>query len=155
MNDCFMASDYYKNSHEKIIEIAYFIFLAIFIIEMILRIIADPSIIYKSKLDIIDFIIIFSSFLECIIPLKRGCLLALRSYRIFINIGSITKDYTRIISIIGKASQALLLQFVIAFIFIYIYAIFGMQLFAGKLKFNSNFDVDLINGYFFNIWYIK
>jgi hypothetical protein len=35
---------------------------------------------------------------------------------------------------------------ILLFLFMYAYSIFGMQFFAGKLKFNEEGDVDLING---------
>ncbi len=52
----------------------------------------------------------------------------------------------RFVHIIRKASWAFSLQMIIVILFLYIYAIFGMQLFAGKLRFGYQFQLDLVGG---------
>ncbi|KHJ46318.1 transporter, cation channel family protein [Trichuris suis] len=122
---------------------AEFVFLGIFLSEMLLKIFGlgiGPY--FQSSFNIFDFIVIIGSLLEVIWEELKGgsfgisVLRALRLLRIF----KVTKYWTSlrnlVVSLMNSMRSILSLLFLL-FLFILIFALLGMQLFGGEFNFDE------------------
>uniref|UniRef100_A0A5S6QUK1 Voltage-dependent calcium channel type A subunit alpha-1 n=1 Tax=Trichuris muris TaxID=70415 RepID=A0A5S6QUK1_TRIMR len=122
---------------------AEFVFLGIFLFEMLVKIFGlgiGPY--FQSSFNIFDFIVIIGSLLEVIWEELKGgsfgisVLRALRLLRIF----KVTKYWTSlrnlVVSLMNSMRSILSLLFLL-FLFILIFALLGMQLFGGEFNFDE------------------
>ncbi|CDW52786.1 voltage dependent calcium channel type A subunit [Trichuris trichiura] len=122
---------------------AEFVFLGIFLSEMLLKIFGlGIGSYFQSSFNIFDFIVIIGSLLEVIWEELKGgsfgisVLRALRLLRIF----KVTKYWTSlrnlVVSLMNSMRSILSLLFLL-FLFILIFALLGMQLFGGEFNFDE------------------
>lgn len=96
-----------------------------------------PKIYVREKFNIFDLIIVIISLVEISISQGRGSLSALRAFRLLRIFKIFRAENLRIlIDSIAFTVTTIGNYFVLLILFIYVYALLGMQFFAGKLKFN-------------------
>ena len=125
-----------------------YIFTAIFALEVILKLVGlGVKQFSRDRFNLFDALIVIMSILELFIISGNSSFSALRAFRLFRifkifrvgNLRVLLDSITMTVSSIGNYVVLLIL-------FIYVYALLGMQFFAGKLKFDENGEVDRVNG---------
>ncbi|KAK6195079.1 hypothetical protein SNE40_000584 [Patella caerulea] len=153
LNTACVASEHYGQPawHEEFLFIAEFVFLGLFIIEMMVKMYGlGPRIYFQSSFNIFDCVVIVGSIVEVIWSTFKNAsfgisvLRALRLLRIF----KVTKYWSSlrnlVISLLNSMRSIVSLLFLL-FLFILIFALLGMQLFGGEMNFeegrpSSHFD---------------
>ncbi|CAH8562620.1 unnamed protein product [Dicrocoelium dendriticum] len=129
-----------------------FVFLAVFMLEMMLKIYGLGALLYfQSSFNIFDFTVVIASLFEIIwqifYPLDSFGFSALRSIRL-LRIFKITRYWASlrnlVLSLLNAMRSILSLLFLL-FLFMLIFALLGMQLFGGEFNFDDgkpgqNFD---------------
>lgn len=124
------------------------IFTLIFTLEVILKIIGlGMKEFARDRFNLFDALIVVFSLLDLFIISGNSSFSALRAFRLFRifkifrvgNLRVLLDSITMTVSSIGNYVVLLIL-------FIYVYALLGMQFFAGKLKFDENNEYDSQNG---------
>jgi Na+-transporting methylmalonyl-CoA/oxaloacetate decarboxylase gamma subunit len=124
------------------------LFTAIFSLEVILKIIGLGMLQFaRDKFNLFDAFILILSILELVIISGNSSFSALRAFRLFRifkifrvgNLRVLLDSITMTLASIGNYVVLLVL-------FIYAYALLGMQFFAGELKFDEDGFVDKVNG---------
>jgi hypothetical protein len=96
-----------------------------------------PKIYLKEKFNIFDILIVVVSLIEISISQGRGSLSALRAFRLLRVFKIFRMENLRIlIDSIAFTITTIGNYFVLLLLFIYVYALLGMQFFAGKLRFD-------------------
>ncbi|XP_061441677.1 sodium channel protein type 5 subunit alpha-like [Rhineura floridana] len=138
MNTLFMALEHYKMTpeFEAMLATGNTIFTGIFTAEVILKIIAlDPYYYFQQRSNIFDSVIVFISIIE----LSRGrkgnftVLRTLRLMRVF-KLAKSWPTLNTLIKIILNSVDALGNLTLVLAIIVFIFAVFGMQLFGGSYK---------------------
>ena len=129
-------------------DITNYIFTAIFALEVILKIVGfGLKGFARDRFNIFDALIVIMSILELFIISGNSSFSALRAFRLFRifkifrvgNLRVLLDSITMTLASIGNYVVLLIL-------FIYVYALLGMQFFAGKVKFDAEGNVDIANG---------
>lgn len=133
---------------QRIFDIFNIIFTIIFSLEVVLKIIGLGMKQYaRDKFNLFDAVIVVLSILDLFIISGNSSFSALRAFRLFRifkifrvgNLRVLLDSITMTLSSIGNYVVLLVL-------FIYVYALLGMQFFAGELKFSEDGGVDKVNG---------
>ncbi|XP_042327829.1 sodium channel protein type 5 subunit alpha-like [Sceloporus undulatus] len=151
VNTLFMALEHYKMTPEfdLMLSIGNMIFTAIFIAEVILKIIAmDPYYYFQQRSNIFDSIVVFISIIELSIPddsqksgkekkgSKKGSFTVLRTLRL-LRVFKLAKSWptlNTLIKIILNSVGALGNLTLVLALIVFIFAVFGMQLFGSSYK---------------------
>ena len=124
------------------------VFTIIFTLEVIIKIIGVGMKEYaRDKFNLFDAVIVVFSLLDLLFISGESSFSALRAFRLFRifkifrvgNLRLLLDSITMTVSSIGNYVVLLVL-------FMYVYALLGMQFFAGKLKFDEEGNVDKENG---------
>uniref|UniRef100_A0A8D2LK26 Sodium channel protein n=1 Tax=Varanus komodoensis TaxID=61221 RepID=A0A8D2LK26_VARKO len=151
MNTLFMALEHYKMSpwFDAVLSTGNTIFTGIFIAEVILKNIAlDPYYYFQQRSNIFDSVIVFISIVELSMPRekkdngkrgKKGNFTVLRTLRLM-RVFKLAKSWptlNTLIKIILNSVDALGNLTLVLAIIVFIFAVFGMQLFGSCYKMNS------------------
>jgi hypothetical protein len=124
---------------QDVFDIINYIFTTIFTMEVIIKMIGLGIKTYvRDGFNLFDLFTVIISIIELLLSSGSGSLSALRAFRLFRVFKLFKADNLRVLidsilftlGTIGNYS-------VLLFLFIYVYAMLGMQLFAGKLRFNE------------------
>ena len=144
----------------QILKYLNYVFTVIFTIELMLKIVSiPPKEFWRDKFNIFDVFIVALSLIELLFTSSEGTgLTALRAFRLFRlfklfrfgDLRVLLESFAQTLAGIGNYLVLLLL-------FVYIESLLGMQMFAGKLKFDDESKYDLENGKsprlnFDNLW---
>ena len=154
LNTVTLACDHHpmEASFEQNLEIMNFIFTIIFIIEMVLKIPGlGPKLYFSDYFNIFDFIIVISSIVELIMGPPAfisgsdeggggGGISALRSFRLFriFKLAAKWKAMRQLLDLIVVTAIQMGNFMLLFFLFLYIYALLGMQFFAGRMRFDDD-----------------
>ncbi|CAM9227104.1 unnamed protein product, partial [Choristocarpus tenellus] len=144
-NTVVLAIDRYPiNDREaNILEGANLVFTFVFAVEMVINIVAMGWDQYVSEpFNVFDALIVLTSLVECALAFTLenpgGGISALRAFRLF-RVFKLAKSWKGLQDIL-QAMQRTVLQVgnfaVLLFLFIYIYALVGMQFFSNRLHFD-------------------
>ncbi|XP_053120686.1 sodium channel protein type 5 subunit alpha-like [Hemicordylus capensis] len=144
LNTFFMALEHYKMSPDfrSMLKTGNLVFTGVFTAEMILKIIAlDPYYYFQQRSNIFDSVIVFISLIELSMAAeegrtKKGNLSILRSLRL-LRVFKLAKSWptlNTLIKIILNTVDALGNLTLVLVIIVFIFAVFGMQLFGGQYK---------------------
>lgn len=146
-----LAIDRYgiDNNTATFLEWANKIFTYIFISEMGMKLIGLGPIKYlKDKMSYLDGTIVLLSIVELIMAGGGGAISAFRSIRIFriFRVLRITrllramKTMSLILNALVNSLSALMYLYMLIFLSIFIFTLLGMQIFGGKMDYESNAD---------------
>ena len=151
INTIMLSLDKYPDYDEGFMEflaLSNVVFTIVFTAEMILKIIAFGAKDYiRDKFNCFDALIVLFSIIDLFLINGTSSFSALRAFRLFrilkiFRVGNLRVLFDSITMTIG----AIVNYIVLLILFIYIYALLGMQFFAGKLKFDEDGNLDLENG---------
>ena len=162
-NTIVLAFDSYPVNIETLIfiEWANFIFYLIFIGEMIIKMLGlGLKIYFKDHANVFDFIVIIFSTIDFFLQLFSGgvdankikALQAMRVFRLLrvFKLAKIWPEFAYILETVGRAMRKISAFSVLLLIFIFIYALLGLELFSAMLSFDDDgkpvFD-DYENGF--------
>ena len=153
-NTCILAMDGYPHSYiaSNLKTIDYF-FASVFIIELVLKLIAlGVKLYFLDPFNILDCIIVMVTVVDIIVNLNSNSSAnmgtALRGLRV-IGLFRLAKTWKRfhiLLKTMGRTLIEISTFTIVVFLFMFIYTMLGLELFAYKIKFNSNGEVDLVNG---------
>uniref|UniRef100_A0A8B9HSH0 Sodium channel protein n=1 Tax=Astyanax mexicanus TaxID=7994 RepID=A0A8B9HSH0_ASTMX len=138
LNTVFMAMEHYPMTaeFESVLSVGNLVFTGIFTAEMVLKLIAmDPYYYFQVGWNIFDSIIVTMSLVELGLANVEG-LSVLRSFRLM-RVFKLAKSWptlNMLIKIIGNSVGALGNLTLVLAIIVFIFAVVGMQLFAGSYK---------------------
>ncbi|XP_049331841.1 sodium channel protein type 4 subunit alpha B [Astyanax mexicanus] len=138
LNTVFMAMEHYPMTEEfeSVLSVGNLVFTGIFTAEMVLKLIAmDPYYYFQVGWNIFDSIIVTMSLVELGLANVEG-LSVLRSFRLM-RVFKLAKSWptlNMLIKIIGNSVGALGNLTLVLAIIVFIFAVVGMQLFAGSYK---------------------
>ena len=142
-----------------VLAIVNYVFTGIFALEMILKLIGLGFRVYiRDNFNLFDAIVVILSFVEIAVEQLTGGgaggLSVFRSFRLF-RVFKLARSWTdlrdllaTILASLNKVSTAAVLLGIIIFIF----ALVGMQLYAGEFS-DANFDGDAPSAHFDNLWW--
>ncbi|CAI5456021.1 unnamed protein product [Caenorhabditis angaria] len=145
LNTCCVASEHYGQPQwfTDFLKYAEFVFLGIFIVEMLLKLFAMGSRTYfASKFNRFDCVVIVGSALEVVWAAVYGgsfgisVMRALRLLRIF-KLTSYWVSLRNLVRSLMNSMRSIISLLFLLFLFILIFALLGMQLFGGKFNFPS------------------
>ena len=153
-NTCILAMDAYPASYvASSLRTINYTFASIFILELILKIVAlgvKPY--FLDSFNILDCVIVMATIADIIVNINstaNGNMgTALRGLRV-IGLFKLAKTWKRfhiLLKTMGRTIVEISTFTIIVFLFMFIYTMLGLELFAYRAKFNSNGDVDLVNG---------
>ncbi|CAI2381758.1 unnamed protein product [Moneuplotes crassus] len=138
----------YDDSVTNFLDICNLVFTIIFAFEVILKIIGKGMKEFsRDRFNLFDTLIVIFSVLELFISSGNSSFSALRAFRLFrifkiFRVGNLRVLLDSITMTVGSIGNYV----VLLVLFIYIYALLGMQFFAGKLKFDEDGNHDTVNG---------
>eukprot|EP01028_Stygiella_incarcerata_P002857 TRINITY_DN1544_c0_g1_i1.p1 TRINITY_DN1544_c0_g1~~TRINITY_DN1544_c0_g1_i1.p1 ORF type:complete len:1709 (-),score=377.65 TRINITY_DN1544_c0_g1_i1:1118-6244(-) len=146
LNTLIMASEHYGMSRdwETFLQISNYVFTAIFTIEMIMKIVALGWNEYiRDRFNVFDMIVVVASVVEIIMGDTVG-IRALRAFRL-LRIMRLARSWTGLRTLLGAvvhAMSAVAMLSLLLFLFIFTFALLGMQFFGGKFpsEVRSNFN---------------
>lgn len=160
VNTITLAMDHYPidTTFEDTLDAINFILTLMFTIEMFLKLIALGLLDYfKEPFNVFDMIIVIVSFVELVLSPPRafggnsspsGAISAMRSFRLF-RIFKVVSKWTSMKKLLSKVVKTVfdLGNFgLLLLLFLYIYALIGMQFFANRLRFDENgYPIENIN----------
>ena len=156
LNTIVLSMDQYPEIEGPISELfhtANIIFTIIFTIEVVLKVIGLGVRGYcGDNFNIFDAFIVVISIIEMFLASgsgnsEGGAFSALRAFRLF-RIFKIFRsgDLRTLLDSIAFTVLTIKDYTVLLLLFIYVFTLFGMNFFAGKVKFNADGEVDLVNG---------
>lgn len=150
MNTLILATDRYPTPEFDLIKDTHKIFTILFSLECVIKFIGLRWAEWKKdKFNLFDAIIVMASFVEMLADPKSGgiisCLRAFRLLRLIKLARSNVTLRSLMDSIIFTIKAILSFMFVLA-IFIYVFALLGMETFAGRFKFDKDGLYDPDNG---------
>ena len=148
INTVILWFDYYKLDEEqerpRAFEIMNFAFMGIFTTEVILKIIGlGWKLFVKDKFNLFDTLVVIFSILEILISDGSGATSSLRAFRLFRIFKIFRVGNLRImLDSLAKTITSIGNYVILLFLFMYVFALMGMQFFAGKLKFDDENQPD-------------
>jgi hypothetical protein len=92
---------------------------------------------FKEKFNIFDLVIVIVSVIEASLSSSSSSISSLRAFRLFRILNILKVESLKIlIDSITFTLSTIINYIILLVIFIYVYALLGMQFFAGKLRFN-------------------
>jgi voltage-dependent calcium channel L type alpha-1D len=155
LNTGFLAADRYPitTENEKVIEYANLTFYSIFVAEMALKLYAHGIGGYcQERFNVFDGIIVILSTVEVIMTYtgagagvsSGGAISAFRAFRL-LRLFKLAKSWQQLQDLLQKIARTLgqVSYFaILVFLFIFIYSLLGMELFAHNIKLDENDEVD-------------
>lgn len=122
--------------------------MAIFTLEVILKMIGlGMKAFVKDRFNLFDTLVVFISILELLISDGSGATSSLRAFRLFRIFKIFRVGNLRVmLDSLSKTIQSIGNYVILIILFMYVFALMGMQFFAGKLKFDADGNPDLENG---------
>jgi voltage-dependent calcium channel L type alpha-1D len=156
LNTCFLGMDRYpiSKSESQMIDYANLAFYIIFLIEMILKLIGYGVRGYcKDSFNLFDGTIVILSTIEIIMNYTRGgsataVISAFRAFRL-LRVFKLAKSWTSLRNLLNTIRKTLfdVAYFsILLLLFMFIYALLGMELYAYRVKFDRFDQVDLSDG---------
>ena len=147
-NTITLCFDYYdiNGGYERpeIFEYFNYTFMIIFTLEVILKVFGlGFRLFVKDRFNLFDTVVVLFSLLEILLSDGSGATSALRAFRLFRIFKIFRVGNLRIM--LDSLSQTILSignYVVLLLLFIYVFALMGMQFFAGKLRFDENNNPD-------------
>ena len=155
ISNCVVQSlDQYPHKNPFDIDQVASAFSFVFIGEFVLKIVAFGfKEHFHEKFHMFELIILYSSFIDVIVTfsyvsLSLNSLTALRTFRMIrlLKVAKIWTTFHSILHTMKKTLKDIGYFFILILLFVLIYAILGMELFAEKVKFNDTDQVDLVEG---------
>ena len=140
--------DYYELDKEQdrplAFEIMNYAFMGIFTTEVILKIIGlGWKLFVKDKFNLFDTLVVIFSILEILIADGSGATSSLRAFRLFRIFKIFRVGNLRImLDCLAKTITSIGNYIILLLLFMYVFALMGMQFFAGKLKFDKENQPD-------------
>lgn len=151
---CFDRLDI-PESELEFLDILNSAFLVFFVLEMLARIWVEGPVRYfcSDPFNVLDLVINLFGIAETILTQSgtelsygvRGVVSVLRSLRAFKLIGK-WKTLREAVVLLCTALSNIVSFLILMALFVFIYTVIGMELFAGKVKFNNDNEIDLTNG---------
>ena len=150
LNTLILATDKYPNPGIDIIGKTNVYFTTFFTLECIIKIVGMNYRDWKvDAFNIFDLIIVISSLVEISISTSsKGIISALRAFRLLRLIKLARSNHTLrcLLDSMAHTVKAIGNFAVILCIFIYVFSLLGMEMFAGKFRFDPNDNFDWNNG---------
>jgi Ion transport protein len=146
VNTGFMASEHHDqgDSWTAALEVSNYIFTALFTLEMIVKLIGLGLPLYcQDGFNLFDAFVVFVNWIEIILAKGAGVdtgMSALRSFRLF-RLFKMAKKWAKLhelLTTVLRSFRSVMNFSVILSIFMFIYAVLGMQFLSGKLKDSDN-----------------
>lgn len=147
VNVALMASEHFQQPEywSITLETTNYFFTALFTVEAVVKVCSHGWRMYfRDRFNVFDFVVVFISYVEIILTeetsdSRGGGFRAFRAFRIFrvLRIFKLSKNWSTLQSLVTtilKSSPKLFHFSLLLFLFVFIFALFGMQVFAGKLK---------------------
>ncbi|CAI2378686.1 unnamed protein product [Moneuplotes crassus] len=138
----------HNDNFNKFLNLSNTVFTVIFTLEVLLKVIGKGMKEFaRDKFNLFDTLIVVISILDLFVLSGNSSFTALRAFRLFrvfkiFRVGNLRVLLDSITMTIGSIGNYV----VLLVLFIYVYALLGMQFFAGKLKFDEEGNHDLENG---------
>ncbi|KAK1934630.1 Sodium channel protein 1 brain [Phytophthora citrophthora] len=151
-NTAVLSLDHYPMSDimDADLEIINFALSCVFVAEMLIKIIGlGPRLYARDRFNLFDAFVVTMGLLEMALSPpsfmsrnqpKKGSVSALRSFRLFrvFKLARNWRSLRELLEMIGRAVAGIANFGVLLFIFIYIYALIGMQFFGNAMRFDDN-----------------
>ena len=147
-NTIVMALERYgiKEDEAKIHDKINMLFTWIFICEFVMKIVAlGPGKYVDNRMNILDGSIVMLSLVELAMGSGGGALMAFRAIRVLrtfrvLRVARILRSLQsmqKIMSVIARSASSFMYLFMLLLIFLFIYALLGMQIFGGRFNFED------------------
>lgn len=152
LNTITLCFDYYEldggYDRPRVLEFFNYVFMAIFTIEVLLKLVGlGLREFVRDRFNLFDTLVVIMSIVEVVISDGSGATSSLRAFRLFRIFKIFRVGNLRImLDSLTKTIQSIGNYVVLLVLFIYVFALMGMQFFAGKLKFNEEGQPDMDNG---------
>lgn len=154
-----LALDRYPISQEEfsVLELFNTVLSGIFLLEMVLKICGlGLSQYFRDKFNTFDCFIVFSSVIDFFLSLVfasngdsgGGAISALRAFRLLrvFKLAKSWKKLQQLLKTIAATLNDISIFSILLLLFMFTFSLLGMDLFGHKAKFNSENEVDLVNG---------
>ena len=152
-NSILLATDRYPEptNTEYIIQTSNLIFTVLYTAECVIKLIGLPRKEWKTDIfNAFDFLIVIALYLELAFQSQTAIIGAVRSLRLLKLIKLVRSSNVTLEVLIDSIVQTIAQCanfIIILFLFIYVFSLLGMELFATKFKFDINGKLDLVHGY--------